>query len=196
MVTAHVRRGYDRGIDLLDRLVPLARALRGALLAYALVVAAAVVVIAGVLLGHDAPGVWFTWLGFVVLVGVLSIAPILLLVFVAMLKEVLDLPAKLRALPDVGPAHAVELAKLVAEARRPPPDGTPRPRPRSMPRSIWQAGRLMTRLHDDIPFPGPLLVIVRVPLLIAVGAAFLVGMFEIVGAVALVVLTAALAIIG
>lgn len=195
-MTAHVRRGYDRGIDLLDRLVPLARALREALFVYALVVAAAVVVIAGILLWRDAPGVWFTWLAFVALVAALSVAPVLLLVFVAMLKEVLELPAKLRALPDVGPAHAAELATLVAEARRSPPEGTPRQRPRSMPRSIWQAGRLMAQLHDDIPFPGPLLVIVRVPLLIAVGAAFVVGMFVIVGAVALAVVAAALALFG
>ncbi len=180
-----VRRGYDRVIDLLERLVPIARVLRGALLAYALVVAASVAAIAVVLLRRDAPDVWFTWFGFVVLVVLLSVAPALLLVFVWMLGEVLGYPAKLRALPDVGPARAGELAALVREARAPVESGTERPR--SLPGDLWRAGRLMFELYDALPFPGPVRALLRWPLLIAVMAAAAFGFAEVVAAMLLVV---------
>ncbi len=179
-----VRRGYDRALELLERLVPIARVLRGALLGYALVVAASVLAIAVVLVRRDVPGVWFTWLAFGLLVVVLAAAPAVILFFVWMLKEVLELPGKLRALPDVGPARAAELAQLVREARQPVPPGAERRG--SIPGDVWRAGRLMFDLYDALPFPGPVRAIVRWPLLIAVLLALVFGFFEIVVAMLLV----------
>lgn len=179
-----VRRGYDRAVDVLERLVPVARVLRGALLGYALVVAGSTVAIGAVLLVRDAPDVWFTWLGLVVLVGLLAIAPALLFVFVAMLGAVLELPATLRDLPDVGPARAAELANLVRQARQPIAHGAERPR--SVPGDLWRAGRLMMELRAALPLPGPVMAIARWPLLVAVGIALVVGFAQIVAALVVV----------
>ncbi len=179
-----MRRSYDRAVDVLERLVPVARVLRGALFGYSLVVAGSVLAISIILIRRDVPGVWFTWLAFFVLVAVLALAPALLFVFVWMMAEVLELPGKLRALPDVGPARAVELAGLVREARRPVAPGAERPR--SVPGDIWRAGRLMMDLRQALPLPGPVMAIARWPLLIAVGVAMVAGFFEIVLALLLV----------
>lgn len=181
-----LRRNYDRAVDVLDRLVPIARALRGALLVYALLALAAVVAIMVLVYRRDAPEVWFTWGGFLLLAGVLALAPAVLLVFVWMLGEVLELPAKLRALPDVGPARAGELAELAREARRPDPPGE---RSRSVPGDLWRAVRLMLDLYGALPLPGPIAAILRWSLLVAVTVAAVAAFVEIV--LALLLLAAA-----
>lgn len=183
-----VRRNYDRAVEVLERLVPIARVLRGALFGYALTVAFSVLAIGVVVFRRDAPEVWFTWGAFVLVMGVLALAPAVLYAFAWMLGEVLELPAKLRDLPDIGPARAAELAALVREARS--PVGAGKERPRSIPGDLWRAGRLMTELYGVLPLPGPVMAILRWPLLIAVLVAFVVGFVEIVGALLLVAASA------
>jgi hypothetical protein len=174
-LTGSARDGYERAIDVLERLVPLARAIRGGVLAYAVLVGLAGLVIAGVILWADAPSTAWTWLAFVVLVGFLLAPSAVLVSFALVLGESLKLPDKLRRLPDVAPQRANELAELVAEARL-------RERTlslRSLPGDSWRAGRLLISLRDDVPWAGALLHLARIPYLILVAAAFAVGFVQV-----------------
>jgi hypothetical protein len=171
-LTATAARGYGRAVDLLDRLVPLAHRVHRGVFRFAMVVAACAAAIAATFLVLDLPGTGWTWGLWAALVVVLAAAPVVLLLFSRMLGEALALPARLRNLPEVGPAHAAELSRLAAEAARREP-GT---RLRSLPRDGWRAGRLLLRAHDDVPYVGALLSIVRVPFLIAVGVASVAGL--------------------
>jgi hypothetical protein len=174
-VTQRAREGYDRGIDLLERAVPLARGVQRLLVAYASVVALSGLVVVLVVLVDDPPGVWYTWAGWLALVGLMAVAPSILFFFARMIREVLELPAKLRALPDVGPAHAQELGALLREAHA---QGTTI-RLRTLPRDLWRLTRMMLALHDDVPTAGVLLALARVPLLIAVGLSLVFGLAQI-----------------
>ena len=99
--------GYDRAIDVLERLVPLARRLERVVRFYGFAVGAAALVIVATLLAVDRPGAVWTWGLLVLLLGVLLVAPVIILIFSSMLREALDLPAQFRALPDVAPARHV-----------------------------------------------------------------------------------------
>jgi hypothetical protein len=130
----------------------------------------------------DAPGTGATWLLYVIFVGVLLAPSAVLAVFALTLRETLQLPDKLRQLPDVAPQRAGEVARLVAEARQ-------RERTislRTLPQDSWRAGRLLVRLRDDIPWAGVLLRLVRIPFLLLVLAALVVGLVEILLAPAFV----------
>ncbi|WP_208026903.1 hypothetical protein [Rhabdothermincola sediminis] len=174
-VSERARRGYDRAIDVLERAVPLARAALTIVQACAAVVALSAVAVVVVVVAHDPPGTWQTWLATALLVMVLAIAPLVLWFFAALLREVLALPAQLRALPDVGSRYARELAMLVSEAAG--PGG--RVRLRSLPGDSVRLARLLLRLRDDLPASGALLALVRVPMLVAVAAAFVVGVLQV-----------------
>jgi hypothetical protein len=171
-LTAGAARGYGRAVELLDRLVPLAHRIHRTVLWFAVLVAACAAAVSVTFLVLDVPGTWWTWGLWLVLAVVLALPPTVLFLFARMLREALALPAKLRSLPEVGPAHAAELSRLASEAARREP-GT---RLRSLPRDGWRAARLLLRAHDDVPYAGALLSIVRVPFLIAVGAAFVAGL--------------------
>ncbi len=165
-------RGYGRAVELLDRLVPLAHRIHRTVFVFAVVVGVCSAVIGLTFLVADAPGTWWTWGLWLAVVVFLGAPPVVLAVFARMLREALALPAKLRNLPEIGPAHAAELTRLASEAAR-RERGT---RLRSLPRDGWRAGRLLLRAHDDVPYVGALLSIVRVPFLIAVGLAFAAGL--------------------
>jgi hypothetical protein len=174
-LSTSARGGYDRAIDLLERLVPLARALWWGVVVFAALAAAAGLAIAGTVLWADAPSTGTTWLLYVLFVVVLLAPSAVLVVFALTLRETLQLPDKLRQLPDVAPQRAGEVARLVAEARQ-------RERTislRTLPQDSWRAGRLLVRLHDDIPWAGVLLRLVRIPFLLLVLAALVVGLVEI-----------------
>lgn len=187
-LTATAARGYGRAVDLLDRLIPLAHRIHRGVLRFAVAVAACAAAIAVTFLVVDRPGTGWTWGLWAGLVLVLAVAPTVLLLFSRMLGEALALPAKLRNLPEVGPAHAAELSRLAVEAAGREP-GT---RLRSLPRDGWRAGRLLLRAHDDVPYVGALLSIVRVPFMIAVGVAFVAGLAT-VAVTPLVIVAAAVA---
>lgn len=168
------RAGYDRVIDLLEALVPLACRLERALRLYALVVALAAVLIVGAVVAVDVPGTVWTWGAVLVLLALLLFAPVVIVLFTSMLHEVRELPAQLRAVPDVAPARARELAVLVREA-----NVHRHERARSIPRDTWRAGRLLNALRREIPSVSVLLSVARVPFLVLVGVALLVGALQV-----------------
>lgn len=175
-VTSAAREHYDRAITVLERLVPIAQAINRGVLGYAVATAIAAVVLVSSVLIVEVPSSLWTWALLVLATAVLLLPAGVLVVFFFMLREALELPAKLRAIPDVAPARAGELAALVVEARA-------RERTVSvatLPRDSWRAGRLLLRIRDDVPWAGVLISLVRVPFLLAVGAAFVAGLLEIV----------------
>lgn len=175
-LSERARQRYDRAVEVLELAVPLARGVLTAVVLYASVVAASGFVILTAVVAQDPPGTWYTWFGTAMLAVALAAAPAVLLFFASLLREVVSLPAKLRALPDVGPAHARELAQLMRAARA---EGR-QVRLRTLPRDLIRLGRLLLRLHDDIPTAGVLLALVRIPMLVAVGFAFVAGFFEVI----------------
>jgi hypothetical protein len=169
------RVGYDRAIDLLDRLVPLARRLERTVFVYGLTVGFAVVLTIGSVLVVDVPSEIWTWSALVVAAGLLTIAPVVILLFASMLREALELPQKLRALPDLAPARARDVNELVQEARARPQHE----RMVSLPRDSWRAGRLLNALRKEVPGVSVVLAIARVPFMILVAVCLVVGAVEV-----------------
>jgi hypothetical protein len=172
--TRSAQGGYDRGIDVLERLVPLARRLERAVRFYGFAVGVAALVIVATVLAVDVPGTAWTWGLDVVLLGLLLIAPVIILIFSSMLREALDLPAQFRALPNVAPARARELAYLVRQAHA----NGPHEQAGSMARDSWRAGRLLNALRREVPGVSVVLSIARIPFVIMVLIAMLAGLFE------------------
>lgn len=166
--------GYDRGIDVLERLVPIARRLERAVRFFGVAVAAAALVIVATVLAVDLPGTVWTWGLVTVLLGVLLVAPVIILIFASMLRAALDLPAQFRALPDVAPARARELANLVRVAHADGPDE----KVGSIARDSWRAGRLLNALRREVPGVSIVLSIARIPFIIMVLVAMMAGVFE------------------
>jgi hypothetical protein len=166
--------GYDRAIDVLERLVPLARRLERAVRFYGFAVGVAALVIVATVLAVDLPGTVWTWGLAVVLLGVLLVAPVIILLFSSMLREALDLPAQFRALPDVAPARARELANLVRVAHA---NGS-QEKVGSIARDSWRAGRLLNALRREVPGVSVVLSIARIPFIIMVLVAMMAGVFE------------------
>jgi len=175
----------------LQRLVPLAKRLVGAVrvLAVASAVAIAVIVITGLSHGlPSAPGAVLL----LVVVAVLVPAPVLLWLFHGALREVLALPEWMRRSPDLAKGHASELADLVAESRRSAPvEGR-----HGFIRDSGKAGRLLLETHRDLPGYGSLLRLISVPFLIAVALAVFAGFFEIGLAAAIVTIDVAVRVLG
>jgi hypothetical protein len=167
-------------ITVLQRLVPLAGRLVGAVRVLAVASAVAVVVIVATVLGHGVPSLPVAVL-LVVVVAVLAPAPVVLWLFHGALREALALPEWLRRSPEVAKGHASKLADLVAESRR----GAGR-EGRGFFRDTTKAGRLLLETHRDLPGYGSLLRLVSIPFLIAVGIAVFAAIFEVSLAVAIV----------
>jgi hypothetical protein len=177
-VTATARHGYDRAIDLLEALVPIARRLEQVVrwFGVAVIVAALVITVAAV--SVDVPGTVWTWGLVAVLLGLLLIAPVFILVFSGMLREALTLPGQLRSLPEVAPARARELADLTRLARAPREHEAPR----SIAKDSWRAGRLLNAVRREVPSVSVLLAVARWPFIIAVFVAALIGIGELFAA--------------
>jgi len=142
---------------------------------FAVVVGVVGLALAVVVLVDDPPGTWYTALGWTAMAALLLASPAVLLLFAAMLGEVLALPGKLRALPDVGPERARQLAGLAREAK-----GRDQPvRLRTLPRDVWRVGRLALAVRDDIPWFGVVTAVFRVPMLILVTVAIVAGLFQV-----------------
>lgn len=190
-VATSARHGYDRAIDLVEALVPVARRLEAVVRWFAFAVIAAAAVITVAVVSIDVPGTVWTWGLVVVLLGALLIAPVIVLLFSGMLREALELPGQLRALPDLAPARARELADLTRLARA-PREHEP---PRSIAKDSWSAGRLLNAVRREIPSVSVLLAIARWPLMIAVFVAALVGIVELFVAPAAVLAAVVLAVV-
>ena len=176
--------GYDRAIDLLERLVPIASRLERAIRFYGFAVGAAALVIVATVLAVNAPGTVWTWGLLIVLLGLLLIAPVIILIFASMLREALVLPAQFRALPNLAPARARELADLAREANA----RRQHERAGSIARDSWRAGRLLNALRREVPGVSVVLSIARWPFMIMVLIALMVGVVELGLAPFLVVL--------
>ena len=96
-------------------------------------------------------------------------------------REVAELPSRVRTLPETGRAQATELGRLAGEARA--RGGLFR-----FPRLLWRFGFLLGAARETLAPWAPLLPFVSVPFLLATGAAFVAAVLEI--AVALVLLVA------
>ena len=128
-------------------------------------VGVAAVTIIAVLLWRFWPASLTDVLGHLILAGDRCWRPVAMLwLFHRALAEVLQIPDRLVAMPDVARDHGTELAGLVR---------TPRSRRgglrlTSLPADLWRAGRLLLAAHDDLPGYGAVLTLVSVPFLLAV----------------------------
>jgi len=116
-----------------------------------------------------------------IIVG-LVLAPVAVLwLFHSALAEVVRIPDRLVAVPDVAREHGTELARLVRQSHV----GRGRLNLWSLPADLWRAGRLLLAAHDDLPGYGAALTLVSVPFLLAALAAAALGLLEIALAPAL-----------
>jgi hypothetical protein len=116
----------------------------------------------------------------------LALPPAVLLAFYLTLREVLELPGRLRRLPDLSREHAAELGELAREA-----GGGDRPAWRRLPGSTWRLARLVHSGRDLLAPHAPLVALLSPPFLVASLIAALVTPVLLV--VALVVVAVALA---
>jgi hypothetical protein len=185
------RYGYDRAIDVLERLVPIAARLERVVRAYGIAVGIAAAIIVATVLIVDLPGTVWTWGLAILFIGALLVAPIVILLFASMLREALTLPAQFRSLPDIAPARARELATIAREAK----DWRQHERAGSIPRDSWRAARLLNALRKAVPGVSVVLSLARVPFLILVGVALLVGFVELALAPVVVVVALVAAVV-
>jgi hypothetical protein len=173
-------------VGVLERILPPAAAVGRGVRTLGLVglVAAAAIVL--VVLVRWTPSDGEEWVGFAVLSVVLAIPLIVLLSFSLVLREVVELPDKLRNYPGTMRAHAEELRAIAQDAR-----ARPRPAWRRLPGSTWRLATLVRSARDLLAPHAPLLPLLSVPFLVAtlVSAVFV----PVLVVAALVVLLAAAA---
>lgn len=169
---AATRRRVDQGVEVLRRLVPLALKLSRVVGLYVAVVAVAAAVIAVTLWWRFWPGSLNEVVGLLLATGLLAGPVVVLWLFHRALAEVVQIPGRLVAVPDVAREHGTELAALVraAQARR---GGL---RLATLPGDLWRAGRLLLAAHDDLPGYGAVLTLVSVPFLLASFVAACIGL--------------------
>lgn len=160
------RPALDRVIDVLNRIVPVAGALRRATLRVVLVGAAAGAVIVYAALRDGAPEATQGWLAGVVVIALAAAPPLVLGAFWLILREVVELPERIRRMPGEGRAHAEELGRLAREARDPR-----RRSSRRLPSLIWRMLRLTGSSRELLTPYAPLLPLLSVPFLAAVAFA-------------------------
>ena len=103
---------------------------------YALVAAAAALVIAVYLLRDGWPGERGDQVGAVVGIVLAAVPPVVLFLFSQALRALADLPARIRALPQTGRERAEKLNRLVHEADRARGRGR-----RRLPLTLWRLAR-------------------------------------------------------
>jgi len=157
-----VRRRVDQGIVVLGKLVPLSRRISRFVGVFVALVGGASLTILGVLLWRFWPTSVADAVAYLILAALLLAPVVMLWLFHRALAEVVELPARLVAVPDLARDHGSELAGLVrdAQVRR---GGL---RLVSVPGDLWRAGRLLLAAHDDLPGYGAVLTIVSVPFLV------------------------------
>jgi hypothetical protein len=176
------RRARDGGeslLGVLQRLVPLARYLVGAVRLLIVASLASIVIVAAVVLAHGVPSLPTAVL-LVLVLALLVPAPVILWMFHGALREALALPEWLRSSPDLVKGHASELADLVVAARRPAGGRG------HLLRDTFRAGRLLLEAHDDLPGYGALLRLMSPFFLVLVLVASVAAMVQVGLALALV----------
>jgi hypothetical protein len=175
------RDGGESLLRVLQRLVPLARYLTGAVKALIVAALASIVIITAVVLAHGVPSLSTAAL-LVVVLALLVPAPVILWMFHGALREALAMPEWLRSSPDLAKGHASELADLVVAARQPSSGQRGH-----LLRDTFRAGRLLLQAHDDLPGYGALLRLMSPLFLVLVLIASVAAMIQVGLALAVVV---------
>lgn len=175
------REGGESLLSVLQRLVPLARYLVGAVRALIVASLASIVIVAAVVLAHGVPSLSTAAL-LVIVLALLVPAPVILWMFHGALREALALPEWLRSSPDLAKGHASELADLVVAARAPSSG-----RKGHLLRDTFRAGRLLLEAHDDLPGYGALLRLMSPFFLVVVLVASVAAIVQVGLALAIVV---------
>ena len=149
-------------VGVLGRILPLAAAVGRRVRTLGLVGLGAAVAIALVILVRWTPGDGEDWAGFVVLCVLLAVPPAVLLAFLLVLREVVELPDKLRSYPDTTREHVAELRAIAHDAQE-----RERPAWRRLPGSTWRLATLVRSARDLLAPHAPLLPLLSVPFLIA-----------------------------
>lgn len=172
-------------MGVLERVLPLAGRLVGGVRLFALVTLVAALLIwsrAVADAGFSADTAPVLVLALLLLAG-----PAGVLFFLSLtLREVLQLPQRIRRLPEVGREHAGELAGLAATARRRERLGIT-----GLFGGLWKLGRLLVSGRDALLVHAPLVTLARPALLVLLPAAFVLAVVEVAVAV-IILLTQAL----
>jgi hypothetical protein len=154
-----MRRGT---VGVLGRILPLAAAVGRQVRTLGLIGLGAAAAIVLVVLVRWTPSDREAWAGLVVLGVLLAVPPAVLLAFSLVLREVVELPDKLRRYPGTTREHAEELHAIA--------HGTQvrgRPAWRRLPGSTWRLAMLVRSARDLLAPQAPLLPLLSVPFLIA-----------------------------
>jgi hypothetical protein len=149
-------------IGVLGRILPLAAAVGRKVRTLGLIglgVAAAIVLL---VLFRWTPSDGEDWAGLVVLGVLLAVPPAVLLAFSLVLREVVELPDKLRSYPGTTREHAGELRAIAHDMQV--HEG---PAWRRLPGSTWRLARLVRSARDLLAPHAPVLPLLSPPFLIA-----------------------------
>lgn len=173
-------------VAILGRIVPLADAVRRGMRTLGLVGLGAAATVVLVVLLRWTPSGREDWAALVVLCVVLAVPPGVLLAFSLVLREVVEVPEKLRGYPGTAREHAEELQALARDAR-----ARERPAWRRLPGSTWRLATLVRSARDLLAPHAPLLPLLSVPFLVATLLSVLVVPLLVVAALAVVLAAAA-----
>ena len=139
--------------------MPAARLLAVAARNMGLLAAGAAIVIAAYLFRDGLPHSGEERLEAIVGTVLAALPPLVLGAFWLAVREVAELPARLRSLPETGRSQAAELGRLAGEARS-------RPGIARFPRLLWRFGFLVGSARETLTPWAPLLPLLSVPFLL------------------------------
>ena len=174
-------------VPILERVVPLAAAIARAVRTLALAGLAAAVVIGLVVVVRWLPDAAGDRIALGLLLALLFLPPGILFAFYLALRELIELPERLRRYPDLPREHAAELAALLRDA-----DDPARPAWRRLPRSAWRLSTLVRSARELLAPHASVMPLVSPPFLVATLAAAAACVL-LVGAAVIVTLVAAVA---
>lgn len=167
------------------RLAPLAAAVAKAVRTAMLVAAAAAAVIVAALVELTRPDSAGE-IALTALAALLLAAPaVVLLVFYAALREVLELPARLRALPETAREQEAELTRAIDDAR-----ARARAPLLRLPLALWRLAGFVRSSHWLLRPYAPIAALASPPLLVGVVAALAATAIEVAVAVVLLLVVA------
>ena len=139
-----------------ERVAPVVARLARLVRSYALVALVAAAFLAAVLLWPPLPDSAARLVLLGLLVALVAAPPIVLLLLARVLREVAELPERLRDLPAAGRAGLEEAARLADDART---------RPRRLPLVLWRLGRVVASSRALLQPHAPLLALFSLPFL-------------------------------
>ena len=165
-----------------ERVAPVVARLARLVRNYALVALVAAAFLAAVLLWPPLPDSAARLVLLALLVALVAAPPIVLLLLAWTLREVSELPGRVRELPATARERLEDAARLAGEARA---------QGRRLPLVLWQLGRVVSSSRELLQPHAPLLALFSVPFLAVSALAAVAAALEIaVAAVAAVVLAA------